>query len=96
MKNKVEPCCHIPNDELCSSRDMKQFADMRARYRSENKSSSLKNEDSSSDDDEWLDDEQWYCEHIAQWTKVHSRDGTKGSVRKEDILDTSGIIIKPN
>ena len=30
----------------------------------------IRTDDDSSDseDDSWLDDEQWYCEHLAQWS----------------------------
>ena len=35
----------------------------------EKKLKPIRTDDDSSDseDDSWLDDEQWYCEHLAQW-----------------------------
>ena len=51
--------------------DMKRFAELRQQYR-EKKDKTVRQKgidgDDDSSDDEWLDDEQWYCEHVAQWT----------------------------
>jgi hypothetical protein len=50
--------------------EMKQIAEIRAQHIKEKKVKSTRGNDDSSDseDDSWLDDEQWYCEHLAQWS----------------------------
>jgi hypothetical protein len=49
---------------------MNQIAAIRAKHMKEKKVKSIRADDDSSDseDDSWLDDEQWYCEHLAQWS----------------------------
>ncbi len=46
----------------------KWVADTRAKH------VKVKSNDDDDEDDSWLDDEQWYCENLAQWSnkiKVH-------------------------
>jgi hypothetical protein len=47
-----------------------QIAEIRAKHMKEKKVKSIQADDDSSDseDDSWLDDDQWYCEHLAQWS----------------------------
>ena len=49
---------------------MHQIAEIRAKHMREKKLKPIRTDDDSSDteDDSWLDDEQWYCEHLAQWS----------------------------
>ena len=49
---------------------MHHIAEIRAKHMREKKWKPLRTDDDSSDteDDSWLDDEQWHCEHLAQWS----------------------------
>ena len=42
-------------------KDLKLFTELRKQYKEANPGPS---------DDDWLDDEQWYCENSATWTKI--------------------------
>lgn len=61
--------------QKCLDADMKLFAEIRTRHREKKAKQrasmavkSIHGSDDLSDYDDWLDDEQWYCEHVAQWT----------------------------
>ena len=52
------------------SMEMQQIAEIRVKHMEEKNVKSIRADDysSGSEDDSWLDDEQWYCEHLAQWS----------------------------
>lgn len=51
------------------SAEMKQkIQRMRVMLKKDNSIVVDENDSSDSDDDSWLDDEQWYCEKMAQWS----------------------------
>ena len=52
--------------------DMQRFAELRAQHNKKKPKVAFvgakSTQENDSSDDDWLDDEQWYCEHKAQWT----------------------------